>query len=174
MYFFTFFSKFIFSVLHKTQFPSSPPPRKNKKTTTTKLQQLVEYLWPSVNVFTKEKCRSLLHQEWSRCFYVCVSRLAWEFVSEVGASIQCRAKLEKNIYIFGIIFTWIRWFLLRFFLLLLFFRCLPPYNFDAYLCAPWVYSHQLFVPVYFQINSVCKSIHACNYCRLRDRSMDPP
>lgn len=33
--------------------------------------------------------------------------------------------------------------------------------------------HQLFVPAYFQINSVCKSIHACNYCRLRDRSMDP-
>lgn len=84
----------------------------------------------------------------------------------------------KNI--FGIIFIWLLRFHMFLFIYLFIFLSLfkspPPFKFwcDAYLCAPWVYSHQLFATVYFQINSVCKSIHACNYCRLRDRSMDPP
>lgn len=55
-----------------------------------------------------------------------------------------------------------------------FSSCLPLCHFDAYLCAPWVYSYQLFVPVHFSINSVYKSIDACNYSRLRDRSIDQP
>lgn len=67
---------------------------------------------------------------------ICVLRLAGEFVSEVGASIRVRSRSWKNIwnnlYVDSLVSPLL--------LLLFFFRCLPPYNFDAYLCAPWVYS----------------------------------
>lgn len=124
---------------------------------------------PSVNVFTKGKRDAGCTRGEADDLYVS-TLLAWEFVSEVCASIQCGAKLEKKI--FGIILMLDSALSSR----LLFFicRCLPPLQlWCIFMCAVGVL-HQLFVPVYFQINSVCKSIHACNYCRLRYRSMDPP
>lgn len=91
-----------------------------------------------------------------------------------SASVNTVQSQKLNIYIFGIIFMCIHWFLRRLSLTLSLFLVFTPLQLWCIFMRAVGVLHQLFVPAYFQINSVCKSIHACNYCRLRDRSIDSP
>ena len=76
------------------------------------------------------------------CLWVCVqTRMGVTFRSS-GRIDTLSQTWRKKTPIFGIISVWIRCSLPQISLSspFFFFRCLPSYNFDAYLCVPWVNS----------------------------------